>query len=93
MIEVVQENGNIRGQFIAYLDSKEAGHMTYTWVNDDKIIIDHTDVEPAFNGRGVGKEMLLKAVEFARLNQLKIIPLCPFAKAQFDKNEHLRDVL
>lgn len=93
MIEVVQENGSIRGQFTAYFDSNEAGHMTYTWVNDDKFIIDHTDVEPAYNGKGVGKEMLLKAVEYARMNQLKIIPLCPFAKAQFDKNENIRDVL
>lgn len=93
MIEVVQENGNIRGQFTAFLDSKEAGHMTYTWANEDKIIIDHTDVNAEYNGKGIGKEMLLKAVEYARLNQLKIIPLCPFAKAQFDKNEHLRDVL
>ena len=93
MIEIVQENGPTKGQFTAYFDSLEAGHMTYTWANDDRIIIDHTDVNPAYNGKGIGKEMLLKAVEYARLNQLKIIPLCPFAKAQFDKNEHLRDVL
>jgi len=37
--------------------------------------------------------MLIKAVEFAREKGKKIIPLCPFAKATFQKNEDLRDVL
>jgi predicted GNAT family acetyltransferase len=50
-------------------------------------------VEPAYNGKGVGKAMVYKAVEFARENDLKIIPLCPFAKATFQKNEEIRDVL
>jgi predicted GNAT family acetyltransferase len=32
-------------------------------------------------------------VAFAREKNLKVIPLCPFAKAQFDKDASLRDVL
>jgi len=67
--------------------------MTYTWAGEDRFIIDHTEVEEAYNGKGVGKEMLIKAVEFARENNKKIIPLCPFAKATFQKNEDLQDVL
>ncbi|MET0943837.1 MAG: GNAT family N-acetyltransferase, partial [Flavobacterium sp.] len=74
-------------------DGKEAGKMTYTWAGDSKFIIDHTEVNEGFNGKGVGKKLLMKAVEYARNNNLKIIPLCPFAKSVFDKTEDIRDVL
>ncbi|MFC4162770.1 GNAT family N-acetyltransferase [Epilithonimonas zeae] len=93
MLEVTQHNWETKGEFAATFDGQKAGLMTYSWAGDDKIIIDHTEVEPAYNGKGVGKAMVYKAVEFARENNLKIIPLCPFAKATFQKNEEIRDVL
>lgn len=93
MLEVKQTNRETKGEFIATFDGNKAGEMTYSWAGADKIIIDHTEVEPAYNGKGVGKEMVYKAVEFARENNLKIIPLCPFATATFKKNEEIRDVL
>lgn len=67
--------------------------MTYTWAGPTKFIIDHTDVNPDFKGKGIGKQMLMKAVEYARANQLKIMPLCPFAKSVFDKDPEIGDVL
>ena len=93
MLELKQINRETKGEFIATFDGNKAGVMTYSWAGADKIIIDHTEVEPAYNGKGVGKEMVYKAVEFARENNLKIIPLCPFATATFKKNEEIRDVL
>ncbi|TDX83302.1 GNAT family N-acetyltransferase [Epilithonimonas xixisoli] len=93
MLEVKQINRETKGEFIATFEGNKAGVMTYSWAGADKIIIDHTEVEPAYNGKGVGKEMVYKAVEFARENNLKIIPLCPFATATFKKNEEIRDVL
>ncbi|WP_312822900.1 GNAT family N-acetyltransferase [Epilithonimonas sp.] len=93
MLEVTQHNWETKGEFTANFDGQKAGLMTYSWAGNDKIIIDHTEVEQAYNGKGVGKAMVYKAVEFARDNNLKIIPLCPFAKATFQKNEEIRDVL
>ena len=93
MIEVKQNNDEKHGSFEAFIDGNHAGLMTYTWAGEDRFIIDHTEVEEAYNGKGVGKEMLLKAVNFAREKGKKIIPLCPFAKASFQKDESLKDVL
>lgn len=93
MIDVKQNNDEKHGSFEAIINGNRAGLMTYTWAGEDRFIIDHTEVEEAYNGKGVGKEMLIKAVEFARENNKKIIPLCPFAKATFQKNEDLQDVL
>ncbi|MDR7370510.1 GNAT family N-acetyltransferase [Flavobacterium aquidurense] len=92
-MEIHQINDIRRGYFEAIEDGKQAGKMTYTWAGDSKFIIDHTEVSEGFNGKGVGKKLVMKAVEYARNSNLKIIPLCPFAKSVFDKTEEIRDVL
>ena len=92
-MEITQQNDEKRGIFKAIIDSEEAGEMTYTWAGSTKFIIDHTDVSQAFKGKNIGKQLVMKAVEYARANNLKIMPLCPFAKSVFDKNEDINDVL
>jgi len=92
-MEIQQNNNETRGEFSAFSGEKQAGLMTYTWAGKDKFIIDHTEVDPAFGGKGVGKELVLAAVRFARENDLKVIPLCPFAAAAFKKDAGIQDVL
>lgn len=82
-----------KGFFKAVVDGKESGLMTYVWSGPGKFIIDHTEVHEAFAGQGVGKQLALEAVKYARENNLKILPLCPYAKSVFDKNADLHDVL
>lgn len=93
MIEVHQFDRENKGFFKATEAGVEAGRMTYSWVNDDRIIIDHTEVNPTFRGRSVGNLLVEAAVAFARKAEIKIIPLCPFAKSVFDKTPDYRDVL
>jgi hypothetical protein len=80
-----------KGHFKATEGNTEAGLMTYTWAGEDKFIIDHTEGNPEF--KGIGMKLLDKAVEFAREKNVKIIPLCPFAKKMFERKEEIRDVL
>lgn len=82
-----------RGFFAVEIDGKEAGLMTYVHVDNNRFIIDHTEVDDEFNGLGVGKAMVMEAVKYARDNDLKILPLCPFAKSIFNKTPEIKDVL
>jgi predicted GNAT family acetyltransferase len=91
-MEITQSNTEKNGHFKAVEDGKQAGLMTYTWAGPEKLIIDHTEVNPDFRGRDVGKKMVHAAVDYARKNNLKIMPLCPFAAAVFRKDETLSDV-
>ncbi|MFV0164395.1 N-acetyltransferase [Empedobacter falsenii] len=77
---------------IKQIDDKKNGAFAIL-DGDDKIIIDHTEVDEAYGGQGIGKKVLLALVDWTRNNNIKVIPLCPFAKAQFDKNTEIRDVL
>lgn len=67
--------------------------MTYSRASPVLLIIDHTVVPDTLRGRGVGQALVLRAVEDARRENFRIIPLCPFAKAQFDRHAEWRDVL
>ena len=92
-MEVKHEQYESKGAFVAQDQDKKAGEMTYSKAGDSLIIIDHTEVDSAFGGQGVGKKMVLAAVDFARANNIKVLPLCPFAKAAFDKDATIQDVL
>jgi uncharacterized protein len=92
-MEIIQENNEKKGVFKAIENNVEAGLMTYSWAGENKFIIDHTEVNPDFSGKGVGKQLVMKAVDYARANNLKIMPLCPFAKSVFDRVAEIRDVL
>lgn len=74
-------------------NGKEIATMSYTFAGDTKFIIDHTEVDPSQGGKGLGKQLLKAAVEFARKNSYKIMPLCPYAKAVFEKTDEYNDVL
>lgn len=93
MEEVQLELNGSKGYFYVSVDGKQEGKMTFVFAGNDKIIIDHTEVNPGNNGKGYGKKMVAKAVEYAREKNIKIIPLCPFAKKVFDKTPEFRDVL
>lgn len=91
--EVLLELNDRKGHFYISANGKQEGIMTFVFAGPNKIIIDHTEVNPGNNGKGYGKKMVAKAVEYAREKNIKIIPLCPFAKKFFDKTPEYSDVL
>ncbi|MCM4157977.1 GNAT family N-acetyltransferase [Gramella sp. AN32] len=92
-MEIKKEDNGKKGKFIIYEEDEIAGEMTYTWAGKTKLIIDHTEVEEKFEGKGFAKQLVMEGVDFAKKNNLKIIPLCPYAKRRFDKDKSIGDVL
>ena len=66
--------------------------MTYT-VAGTRVIIDHTQVDDSLRGEGVGAKLVQAAVEWARAENARLMPLCPYAKSVFDKTAAYADVL
>jgi len=94
MNEIVEiEHSEGKGLFYIKSDNKSVAEMTFVFAGSDRFIIDHTEISPANAGKGYGKMMVAKAVEYARGNGMKIIPLCPYAKSVFDKTPEYKDVL
>lgn len=90
MIKIVYEPNENRAA--AYDDDVNIGESTYA--NMDKIwIINHTFVERKYGGEGIATKLVAKLVDEARANDTKIVPLCPFARREFDLKEEYADVL
>ena len=90
-ITIIEDNK--RGTFELHLDHKVVAKMTFVYAGTTKIIIDHTEVNPEHNGKGYGKLLMQKAIAFATEKEIKIIPLCPFAKSYFDKHPEENSIL
>jgi predicted GNAT family acetyltransferase len=92
--EVKHGEAGHRGSFYIERDGDRVAEQTYSKLPDGKtMIIDHTEVTDSLRGQGIVRKLTLVAVEWARASGVKIIPLCPFAKAVFDRDPDLRDVL
>lgn len=92
-MEITIKTQTSKGFAIAMENDVKAGIMTFSISSPHLIIIDHTEIEKDFQGKDVGKELLMSIVEMARDKDIKIIPLCPYAAAMFKKMEDIRDVL
>ncbi len=58
-----------------------------------KMIITHTGVPPALEGRGIGSRLARAALEQARVQGLKVTALCPFVAAYVQKHPEYQDLL
>lgn len=87
-MEVKQTDSRQKGAFYIELDGEKVAEMTYSHAKPNTIIIDHTEVDESLKGQGVGYKLVEAAVNYMRLKNLKVIPLCPFANAVFKKNQN-----
>jgi predicted GNAT family acetyltransferase len=92
-MEIKQKDDGKNGIFYIELDGETVGKMTYSWSGTDRILITHTEVSDVLKGKGAGKQLVTKAVEFAREKGIKIVPLCSFARRIFDTVPEFSDVL
>ena len=87
-----EERSASKGRWVLDVDGHEA-EMTYSRASPTLIIIDHTYVPDELRGRGVGQALVQRGVDDARREGFKIIPLCPYAKGQFERHPDWGDVL
>jgi len=91
-IEIKKFDGPSRGRYVAVGDGVEA-ELTYSRMSAHSIIADHTGVPEALKGKGVGKALVEYLIADARATDTKIVPLCPFVKAQYQRHPEWSDVI
>ncbi len=92
-MDISQKDNGKSGLFYIESNGELIAEMTYTWLDQKLISLDHTEVNEKLEGYGVGKNILKSAVEFARKQEIKILPLCSFAKHVFETMPDYNDVL
>lgn len=92
-MEIQHQATGQRGSFFIDQEGVRLAEMVYVMAGPRRMIIEHTEVDESQKGKGVGVRMLESLVDFVRREEIKVIPLCPFAKATFKKRLDLQDVL
>ena len=92
-MEVRHQSDGPRGSFYTGNLEAKTSEMVYVMAGSNKMIIEHTEVSDALRGQGVGMKLLESLVDEVRKRNIRVLPLCPFAKASFIKREDLQDVL
>ncbi len=82
-----------RGLFFVGKEGVIEAELVYHLKANGDMVIEHTEVSEALEGKGVGKKLVETAVEYARTQGIKIIPLCPYANALFKITPEWNDVL
>lgn len=79
--------------YISGEEGELAAQLVYAVTDDGRMILEHTEVSDELKGQNIGYELVHAAVEHARQYEMKVVPVCPFAKAVFDKKPDFEDVL
>lgn len=93
MSEIERHDTDSKGSYTLLEPGGAVAELTFSKAGATMIIIDSTEVPDAFRGQGVGVKLITRAIDDARAAGLKIIPLCPFAQAQFRRHPEWADVL
>lgn len=90
--DIQQKETEGRGMFYIEKDGEMVAQLTYSLDDNNVMTLDHTETEPAEEGKGLASSLVKHSVEYARKNELKIDPLCEYAAAQFKRHESYREV-
>jgi uncharacterized protein len=91
---VRREQKGHRGAF--YIDGKDGrlAELTFSAAPDGQLVIlEHTEVDASLRGQGIARRLVEGAVSWAREQNIKLVPVCPFAKTVFDREPAFGDVL
>lgn len=89
---ILEKESETKGSFYIVEGSEALAEMTYSKAGQERIIIDHTEVSEVLRGKGAGVQLVAYAVEFVRKKGIKMLPLCPFAKATLQRHPEWKDV-
>jgi predicted GNAT family acetyltransferase len=92
-LDIQHEEHGSAGAFFIDGQGRRLAELSYTRSGPGTVVLVHTEVSSALQGRGVARKLLDRAIAWARASGTRFIPVCSYAKSVFDRNPDLRDVL
>jgi len=82
-----------QARFEAHEGDSRAGFVEYIRTEAGLIVYTHTEVDPAFEGQGVGTALARYVLDYARSNKLAVLPLCPFIAKYIHRHQEYADLV
>jgi predicted GNAT family acetyltransferase len=88
--EVVDRTEKHRVEVLA--DGEVAGFAEYQ-LRPNEIMFTHTEIDEAYEGKGLGSVLVRHALDSARDRGLAVLPLCPFVRGWIARHEDYLDLV
>jgi len=89
----IEDNGR-HGRYVAKVAGVDAeAELTFTHRGASLISADHTGAPDSLKGTGAAAALVDHLIADARARGFKIIPLCPYVRARYEKHPDWQDVM
>jgi predicted GNAT family acetyltransferase len=85
-----REHGG-RGEFYIEREGRRVGELTYS-ASGNAMVVGHTWVDPKLRGGRLAPSLVEAAVDYARRESRKIVPVCSYVRAVFGRSGDYDDV-
>jgi predicted GNAT family acetyltransferase len=93
-VTIRKEEDGRHGRYVATVAKIDAeAELTFTRRGPGLISADHTQSPEALKGTGAAAALADYLIADARANGFKIIPLCPYVRARYEKHPGWQDVM
>jgi predicted GNAT family acetyltransferase len=73
-------------EFVLRIDGERLGFLEFTRPDVGLMRIEYVEVSPELRGTGLGRQLVSRAVEFARDTGLRVVPICSYARAVIERD-------
>jgi predicted GNAT family acetyltransferase len=92
-VTITRELAASKGRYVGRVAGVEGeAELTFSRANPQLVIADHTGAPDSMRGMGVAKALVERLIADARAEGFRIMPLCPFVKAQFERHPDWSDL-
>lgn len=93
-VQVSYEDKGAKGRFVGRIDGvDDEGELTISKVSDVLVIADSTYAPDSLRGTGTAAALVNALIADARTKGYRIVPLCPYVRAQSQKHPEWADVI
>lgn len=88
-VSIEREELNGVHEFVLRVDGERLGFLEFTRPDVGVMRIEYVEVDPGLRGTGLGRQLVEKAVAFAREMQLRVVPICGYARTVIQRDPAL----
>lgn len=93
-ITITKEDDGRHGRYVAKVaDIDDEAELTFTHRGPGLISADHTGAPDSLKGTGAAAALVDYLIADARKSSFRIIPICPYVRARYEKHPEWQDVM
>jgi predicted GNAT family acetyltransferase len=92
-VSIDREELNGVHEFVLRIDGERVGYLEFTRPEVGLMRIEYVEVAPELRGTGLGRQLVAKAIDFAKDAELRVVPICSYARAVIQRDPAMSPLL